>query len=106
MELQELIKKLEGSVNPEILEGIAEKYPQISKEDQNAVIQTLQYWAAKVELVKKYGEDRSAVIKKGIEEVKVIEDKMQADYREAMENLEKEEDLSSTKEAETLIKQI
>ncbi|MBU0727835.1 hypothetical protein KKA95_04075 [Patescibacteria group bacterium] len=105
-ELQELVSKLQGYIQLDTLDKIVSSYNDLSEEDKNAVMNTLKYWVAKVDLINEYDTNRTAAINKGLNEMHAIEGKMKNDYKGAFEEIEKQEDISSTKEAEELIKQI
>jgi len=105
-ELQELVSKLQGYIQLDTLDKIVGSYNGLSEDDKKAVIDTLQYWVKKVELLNEYEQKRSNTIKKGLDEMNAIQNKMNSDYKSAFVEIEKQEDISSTKEAEELIKQI
>lgn len=105
-ELQALVHKLQGSVKYDVLDQIVTKYNGLTEEDKKAVINTLQYWVKKIEIVNEYEKENTEVIKRGIQDMRSAEEKMRNDFNQGVKNLEKQEDASSNKEAEQLIQQI
>ena len=105
-QLQELVSKLQGYIQLDTLDKIVTSYKDLSEEDKGSVMATMQYWVKKVELLNEYEANRTKVIKKGLDEMNTIENKVKENYKVAVEKIEKEEDTAANKEADELIKQI
>ncbi len=105
-ELKKLLARLEGGLRPEIVDMIQELYGKMPEKDRKAIISALRQAVSQKDLLIEFGQKRNVVIDKGLKNLKILEKKIETQYKKLVEKAEGEEGAKSGVQAEELIKQI
>ncbi len=105
-ELKKLLARLEGGLRPEIVDMIQELYGKMPEKDRKAIISALRQAVSQKDLLIEFGQKRNVVIDKGLKNLKILEKKIETQYKKLVEKAEGEEGIKSGVQAEELIKQI
>ncbi|MBU0577556.1 hypothetical protein KJ742_06510 [Patescibacteria group bacterium] len=105
-ELKQLLDKVKGGIKPEIVEMLLQFYEKMPKKDQEDIINALNDTVSKAEAIKKYGQKRAEILKRGMERIKTAEKNVERQYKGIMKKAEAEEGEKTSEEAEELLKGI
>jgi TRAP-type C4-dicarboxylate transport system substrate-binding protein len=105
-ELKKLLAELEGGIRPEIADMLIGLYDKMQEKDKKAILSALKQAVTQKNLLIEYGRERNVIIDKGLRNLKIIEKKIETQYKKLVAEAESKEGAMSGTQAEELIKQI